>query len=155
MSKCENCGNELITGDFHWELGLCNRCYNVIYYKDPMYNTACDERQIQIRENYIENLKHQIEEKDKEITKLKNELLQPQSEIINSKEDVIDVIKSLNLLQNKKAIEELEKTLEYCKNKFNWFENSKHKDGYDNTDISNAYYDIQCVIEDRIKQLKG
>ena len=29
MSKCVSCGNELVTGDVHWEMGLCNQCWNV------------------------------------------------------------------------------------------------------------------------------
>ena len=31
MSKCSKCGNELLTGDIHWELGWCNNCYNELY----------------------------------------------------------------------------------------------------------------------------
>lgn len=27
MSKCVSCGNELVTGDVHWQQGLCNKCY--------------------------------------------------------------------------------------------------------------------------------
>lgn len=27
MSRCDVCGNELLTGDIHWEIGLCNKCY--------------------------------------------------------------------------------------------------------------------------------
>ena len=33
MSKCVNCGNEILTGDIHWEMGLCNNCHNELYKK--------------------------------------------------------------------------------------------------------------------------
>lgn len=28
MSKCNICMRELVTGDVHWEIGMCNECYN-------------------------------------------------------------------------------------------------------------------------------
>ena len=31
MSKCILCGNDLLTGDIHWESGMCNTCWNEHY----------------------------------------------------------------------------------------------------------------------------
>ena len=31
MSKCVLCGNELLTGDIHWQSGMCNQCWNEHY----------------------------------------------------------------------------------------------------------------------------
>lgn len=31
MSKCSRCGMELVTGDVHWDMGLCNGCWNVLF----------------------------------------------------------------------------------------------------------------------------
>lgn len=29
--KCSQCGKELVTGDIHWEMGICNHCYNSVF----------------------------------------------------------------------------------------------------------------------------
>lgn len=34
MSKCGICGNEILTGDMHWAIGICNNCYNKLYKSD-------------------------------------------------------------------------------------------------------------------------
>lgn len=88
-------------------------------------------------------------EKDKELERLKKYDAELHEYIDENELDCDEFI------QNQKAIEELEKLLVHCKENFNWFENTEYKEGYDNEDISNAYFDIQCVIEDRIKELKG
>lgn len=31
MSKCILCGNELLTGDIHWQSGMCNKCWDEHY----------------------------------------------------------------------------------------------------------------------------
>lgn len=67
MSKCVLCGRELLTGDVHWEQGLCNECYNKTKNSDPYFDVVVDKRKIQIREKYIEDLEKQLSEKDKEI----------------------------------------------------------------------------------------
>lgn len=33
MSRCIYCGNELLTGDFHWQQCICNTCYDKLYGK--------------------------------------------------------------------------------------------------------------------------
>jgi len=38
MSKCVLCGRELVTGDVHWEQGLCNECYRKTQYPDNYFN---------------------------------------------------------------------------------------------------------------------
>lgn len=51
MSKCGICGNEILTGDIHWAIGICNNCYNKLYksderkYIDMLHKeTGCIER---------------------------------------------------------------------------------------------------------------
>lgn len=73
MSKCVLCGRELLTGDVHWEQGLCNECYNKTKNSDPYFDVVVDKRKIQIREKYIEDLEKQLAEKDKEIETLKDD----------------------------------------------------------------------------------
>ena len=42
MSKCVLCGRELLTGDIHWEQGLCNECYNKTKNSDPYFDIVVD-----------------------------------------------------------------------------------------------------------------
>lgn len=58
MSKCILCGNELLTGDIHWEQGLCNYCYKKTEYPNP-FQIIYDKRKLDIREKYIEKLEQE------------------------------------------------------------------------------------------------
>ena len=51
MSKCTKCGNEILTGDIHWEMGLCNNCYNELY-KDHKTNTRLDTMWLQLAQDF-------------------------------------------------------------------------------------------------------
>lgn len=51
MSKCIECGNELLTGDIHWEMGLCNNCYNKLY-KDHKSHISLDKMWLEIANNF-------------------------------------------------------------------------------------------------------
>lgn len=61
MCKCIICGNELLTGDIHWEQGLCNQCYN--------FKSLSNRR-----EEYIQSLKQQLAEKDKKIANIRHQV---------------------------------------------------------------------------------
>lgn len=60
MSKCVICGNELLTGDIHWEQGMCNQCYNIKRYPDPYFELKIDKRLLGRREEYIQSLEQQL-----------------------------------------------------------------------------------------------
>ena len=82
-----------------------------------------------------------FDEKDKQIAELKHQLGEKETEIYNL---------------NSVCIEQLEKVKELCREKFNWWKNSEWEgDIYDKADVSNAYFDIEVNIEEKIKQLKG
>lgn len=62
MSKCTKCGNEILTGDIHWEMGLCNNCYNELY-KDHKTYISLDKMWLNIAQRFRdenEKLKDQL-----------------------------------------------------------------------------------------------
>ena len=84
MSKCVKCGNEILTGDIHWEMGLCNNCYNELY-KDHKTRISLDKMWLKLAQDFRdENEKLQDKvadleaklvesEKSKESYRLQNE----------------------------------------------------------------------------------
>ena len=120
-----------------------------------------------IHEKALETLmimKEQLAEKDKENTKLKevvdcvDKLKQFNADmkdyaLVNR--DVADEIYCEHQDKISFAVEQLENVKELCREKFNWWENSEWEgDIYDKADVSNAYFDIEANIEEKIKQLK-
>lgn len=51
MSKCVKCGNEILTGDIHWEMGLCNNCYNELY-KDHKTHISLDNMWLKLAQDF-------------------------------------------------------------------------------------------------------
>lgn len=101
-------------------------------------------------------LQHQLAEKDKEVSNLNGLVRERDKQIKNLKTNKKRVIEHINKTKISLAVEQLEKVKELCKEKFNWWENSEWEgDIYDKADVSNAYFDIEANIEDKIKQLKG
>ena len=122
--------------------------------------TVCRGRLLPEVLEYVADLEAKLAEKDKEIEKLTEEL-----DDKNFCNDFVDLytenkLKTQILNENWKdkilfCIEQLEKVKELCREKFNWWENSKWEgDIYDKADVSNAYFDIEANIEEKIKQLK-
>lgn len=80
MSKCIKCGNEILSGDIHWEMGLCNKCYNKLY---KYHNThiSLDKMWLKLAQDFrdeneqlqtkINDLQSQLAEKEKEIEEYK------------------------------------------------------------------------------------
>lgn len=71
MSKCISCGRELITGDIHWEQGLCNQCWNVYRHEKTPITQYVDMLYKEIYELQNENLKQQLAEKDKQESEIR------------------------------------------------------------------------------------
>ena len=95
----------------------------------------------------IKELKQQLAEKDKEIERLKD--------FIGCK-GCVDVIKKSNEDQTQLAIQELEKLKASADKWFESWENSKYEGNiYDKLDVSNAYLQMSCEIDQQIKELKG
>ncbi len=51
MSKCVKCVNEILTGDIHWEMGLCNNCYNELY-KDHKTHISLDKMWLKLAQDF-------------------------------------------------------------------------------------------------------
>lgn len=74
MSKCLICGNELVTGDIHWQSGMCNKCWDEHYAVkggvplDKFYS----ELYIDLLKDY-RKLEQQLADKDGKINKLSEE----------------------------------------------------------------------------------
>ena len=74
MSKCVNCGSEILTGDIHWEMGLCNNCYNELY-KDHKTHISLDKMWLEFAQSFrdeneklqdkITDLQHRLEVAEK------------------------------------------------------------------------------------------
>ena len=61
----------MITGDVHWEMGLCNQCWNVYRHEKMPIPQYVDILHKEIYELQNENLKQQLAEKEKEIAYLR------------------------------------------------------------------------------------
>ena len=68
MSECLICGNELLTGDIHWQSGMCNKCWDEHYTVkgavslDKFYS----ELYTDLLKDY-RKLEQQLAEKDKQL----------------------------------------------------------------------------------------
>ena len=81
MSKCVKCGNEILTGDIHWEMGLCNNCYNELY-KDHKTHISLDKMWLKLAQDFrdeneklqdkVADLEAKLEESEKENKTLKD-----------------------------------------------------------------------------------
>ena len=74
MSKCVNCGHEILTGDIHWEMGLCNNCYNELY-KDHKTHISLDKRWLKLAQDFRdenEKLQDKIADIEAQIAEMQN-----------------------------------------------------------------------------------
>lgn len=73
MSKCVNCGNEILTGDIYWEMSLCNNCHNELYKKNSyvgLLNKEMDGLLDDYAKRRIADLEAKLAEKQKEIEEI-------------------------------------------------------------------------------------
>ena len=78
MSKCVKCGNEILTGDIHWEMGLCNNCYNELY-KDHKTHISLDKMWLKLAQDFrdeneklqdkVADLEAKLAESEKELNR--------------------------------------------------------------------------------------
>ena len=69
--KCVKCHNELLTGDIHWESGLCNTCWN------DAFNRPKDAPSVTIDKFYFDLIletSKRIEQKEKQLAIYKKAL---------------------------------------------------------------------------------
>ena len=127
MSKCIQCGNEILTGDIHWEMGLCNNCYNELY-KDHKTHISLDKMWLKLAQSFrddneklqdkVADLEAKLAEKDKAIENWQTMYESVMQTCHNDKEE----IERLN-----KQLEEKEKEIEYLTKQVKKFNNEAQK----------------------------
>lgn len=168
MSKCIICGNELLTGDIHWEMGLCNKCYNELY-KDHNTHISLDKMWLKLTQDFrdeneqlqtkITDLQSQLAEKDKRIKQLKLDLgmFKSVNEFINgygiekAREVLLQTEKTKNQDKISFALEQLEKVkVQFVSEKW---------DLYDTSDLLEQVCELRNAqlkfIDNLINELKG
>lgn len=112
MSKCGICGNEILTGDIHWAIGICNNCYNKLYKSDEQKYVDM------LHKENSELLVNSLAEKDRKIAELQEKV--KKLEYDNGElASLIDTMRyedpKINELQKK--LEEKDKEIEDLKKK--------------------------------------
>ena len=149
MSKCVKCGHEILTGDIHWEMGLCNNCYNELY-KDHKTHISLDKMWLKLAQSFrdeneklqdkVADLEAKLAEKDKRIKKLNLEAQKYYEDAYCNDFHNQDKISF--------AVEQLEKVKEFFL--------EEHRDEEMDTDyiITKDAGEIADYLLDQIKQLK-
>lgn len=158
MSKCSKCGNELLTGDTHWELGWCNNCYNELYKDDKTY-ISLDK----IRLNIAQQFRDENEKLQDKVADLEAKLVESESKRKSLEEKIKFLTEETeanfvdgqkyNQLKHQLAI--TEKALELACERVKYFEEMQDKEmgfyeffGYDSD------YDLKAIIEQYKQQAK-
>ena len=123
MSKCVKCGHEILTGDIHWEMGLCNNCYNELY-KDHKTHISLDKMWLKLAQDFrdeneklqdkVTNLEAKLADSEKnykDARELGIEQFHSLKEIINSSQEEIDKLKQ-QLDEKEKELSEYVKIVE-------------------------------------------
>ena len=116
MSKCVKCGNEILTGDIHWEMGLCNNCYNELY-EDHKTHISLDNMWLKLAQDF----RDENEKLQDKVADLETKLAESEKKAYSrghSQRDIANEIK-LNALREdvankEKRIVELKKQLAEC-----------------------------------------
>ena len=91
MSKCVKCGNEILTGDIHWEMGLCNNCYNELY-KDHKTHISLDKMWLKLAQDFRD-----------ENEKLQDKVANLESKLAESEKKNFELVAKINLKEHKPA----------------------------------------------------
>ena len=81
MSKCVKCGNEILTGDIHWEMGLCNNCYNELY-KDHKTHISLDKMWLELAQSF----RDENEKLQDKVADLETKLAESEKQIKDARE---------------------------------------------------------------------
>lgn len=159
MSKCVKCGNEILTGDIHWEMGLCNNCYNELY-KDHKTHISLDKMWLKLAQDF----RDENEKLQDKVADLEAKLAEKEKQLENAQNlKAIEVADELSLKLSKIhnqdkisfAVEQLEKVKGWC-------ENHKFSDEYDyviayepdEEDASGCVDYLKEHIDNQISKLK-
>ena len=122
MNNCILCGNELLTGDIHWQSGMCNECWNEHYavkgavpldkfyselYIDLLKNYRKLEQQLAEKNKKIEELKNKVEQLENKLEHYSNDKWYISLEKLNIPEEIENQIKKQVCNEIKKGIGDL------------------------------------------------
>ena len=146
MSKCVKCGNEILTGDIHWEMGLCNNCYNELY-KDHKTHISLDKMWLKLAQDF----RDENEKLQEKITDLEAKLAESEKKFIvaNNLRKHSDEV----LLNYKTKKYGLDKTIqELRKMKLNLPEKEWYYKGFENCERQMSSHIADLTLE--VKELK-
>lgn len=152
MSKCGICGNDLLTGDLHWTIGICNNCYNKIYKVDEREREYVD----MLHKETGELLVNLLAEKDKQIAELQKQLEEKEKDNQFFKKMYLSEKQKNDNYHTKKyaldkPVEELRKIKLTPKEKEIYYK------GFDNCERQFATHiaELQQQLEEKNKQLRA
>ena len=159
MSKCVKCGNEILTGDIHWEMGLCNNCYNELY-KDHETHISLDKMWLKLAQDF----RDENEKLQDKVANLETKLAESEKKAYSrghSQRDIANEIK-LNALREdvankEKRIVELKQQLAEKEEEIESYKHFKITIGTmenNQVDISSTTYTDQDKILFAVEQLE-
>lgn len=165
---CDVCGRKVNGCSIVNGMKFCAKCYQETFGKDNQQNEIQQlKQQLAEKQNTIDEInkdfvqavhdwKALCAEKDLEIESLKQQLEETNAGYDFTYEQSTETIKELKQNQTQLAIQELEKVKASADKWFESWENSKYEGNiYDKLDVSNAYLQMSCEIDQQIKELKG
>lgn len=173
MSKCVKCGNEILTGDIHWEMGLCNNCYNELY-KDHKTHISLDKMWLKLAQDFrdeneklqdnVADLKAKLAETEKRFQEHK----QTDSKTIQGQSDLIEKLKQ-QLAEYVKIVDDLHKQLSdkcdfcdkthsqdkisFCIEQLEWLKEKINNAKIHKIDMINTH-ELYEILDNKIKELK-
>ena len=139
MSKCVKCGNEILTGDIHWEMGLCNNCYNELY-KDHKTHISLDKMWLNLAQSFrdeneklqekISDIEAKLAEKDKAIENWQTIYESVVQTCHNDKEEIKRLNKRLETQENTitNLVEDNRASQEWYKKQLEEKEKERHEE---------------------------
>ena len=144
---CDVCGRKINGCSIVNGMKFCAKCYQETFGKDN-------------QQNEIQQLKQQLAEKQNTIDEINKKFVQAVHDwkvLCAEKDKEISKLQaSCQQVKTQLAIQELEKVKASADKWFESWENSKYEGNiYDKLDVSNAYLQMSCEIDQQIKDLKG
>ena len=139
-----------------------NRLIDTLKEKDKEINSLIVdyEKRISQEQELMSNMEHRLTEKQNTIDEINKEFVQSVKDwktLCAEKDKEISKLQaSYQQVKTQLAIQELEKAKASADKWFDYWENSKYEGNrYDKLDVSNAYLQMSCEIEEQIKKLRG
>lgn len=144
---CDVCGRKVNGCHYINGMSFCEKCYQETFGKDN-------------QQNEMQQLKQQLAEKQNTIDEINKEFVQSihdwKALCAEKDKEISKLQASCQQVKTQLAIQELEKAKASADKWFESWETSKYEGNiYDKLDVSNAYLQMSCEIDQQIKELKG